>query len=124
MSTSLVEPVTTTYNRAMRFRFRKALEFAVENSLLMVLGTVIALIWATSIQRATTPPSTLCIWPSMTSALVFFFGLAVKEIEATAPFTKRSRCSRAACSAAALYATTSSRLAWLRSKSSPNAVHV
>lgn len=70
----------------MRFRFRRALEFAVENSLLMVLGTVIALIWANvdpAGYEAAVHPLHFAV---NDIGMVFFFGLAVKEIiEATAP---------------------------------------
>jgi NhaA family Na+:H+ antiporter len=70
----------------MRIRVRKGVEFAVENSLLMVLGAIIALIWAN-----TTPDGyEAAVHPLHFAVndigMVFFFGLAVKEIiEATAP---------------------------------------
>ena len=67
-------------------RIRKAVEFAVENSVLMVLGAVIALVWANTspagYKTAVEP------WRFVVNdiGMVFFFGLAVKEIiEATAP---------------------------------------
>lgn len=74
------------YNRPMRIRFRKAMKFAVENSLLMVLGTAIALIWANADPvgyEAAVHPLHFAV---NDIGMVFFFGLAVKEIiEATAP---------------------------------------
>jgi NhaA family Na+:H+ antiporter len=70
----------------MRIRVRKAVEFAVENSLLMVLGAVIALIWANTSPdgyEAAVHPLHFVV---NDIGMVFFFGLAVKEIvEATAP---------------------------------------
>jgi hypothetical protein len=61
---------------------RKAVEFAVENSLLMVLGALIALIWAnTTPQRydAVVHPLHFAV---NDVGMVFFFGLAVKESSA------------------------------------------
>lgn len=70
----------------MRVRFRKALEFAVENSLLMVLGTVIALIWANADPAGYDAAVHPLHFAVNDIGMVFFFGLAVKEIvEATAP---------------------------------------
>lgn len=70
----------------MRIRVRKAVEFAVENSLLMVLGAVVALIWANTAPdgyEAAVHPLHFAV---NDIGMVFFFGLAVKEIiEATAP---------------------------------------
>ncbi len=66
-------------------RFRKALEFAVENSLLMVLGTVIALIWANTDPAGYDAAVHPLHFAVNDVGMVFFFGLAVKEIiEATA----------------------------------------
>lgn len=70
----------------MRVRVRTALRFASENSLLMVLGTVIALAWA----NVDPPGYAKAVHPLHfvvnDVGMVFFFGLAVKEIiEATAP---------------------------------------
>ena len=63
-----------------------AWRFAVTNSLLMVLGAVLALVWAnvepTAYARFTQPLH----FPVNDVAMAFFFGLAMKEIiEATAP---------------------------------------
>lgn len=70
----------------MRVRFRKAMEFAVENSLLMVLGTVIALIWANTDPAGYEAAVHPLHFAVNDIGMVFFFGLAVKEIiEATAP---------------------------------------
>jgi len=70
----------------VRIRVRKAVEFAVENSLLMVLGAVVALIWANTAPdgyEAAVHPLHFAV---NDIGMVFFFGLAVKEIiEATAP---------------------------------------
>ena len=70
----------------MRVRVRKAVEFAIENSLLMVLGALIALIWANTSPdgyEAAVDPLHFVV---NDIGMVFFFGLAVKEIiEATAP---------------------------------------
>jgi len=70
----------------MRWRVRKAFEYAIENSLLMVLGAVIALIWANldaDGYEAVVHPLHFAV---NDIGMVFFFGLAVKEIiEATAP---------------------------------------
>jgi len=70
----------------MHARFRKAVEFAVENSLLMVLGTLIALIW-TNLHAASYDRAVHALHFAVNDiGMVFFFGLAVKEIiEATAP---------------------------------------
>ena len=70
----------------MRARFRKAVEFAVENSLLMVLGTLIALIWANLDADSYDGAVHALHFAVNDVGMVFFFGLAVKEIiEATAP---------------------------------------
>lgn len=70
----------------MRLRFRKAFEYAVENSVLMVLGTIIALVWA-NIDPAGYEAAVHPLHFAVNDiGMVFFFGLAVKEIiEATAP---------------------------------------
>src|SRR3989442_8805884 len=76
----------TAYNRSMHARFRKAVEFAVENSLLMVLGTLIALIWANLHVESYDRAVHALHFAVNDIGMVFFFGLAVKEIiEATAP---------------------------------------
>lgn len=70
----------------MRVRFRKALEFAVENSLLMVLGTMAALIWANVDPAGYEGAVDPLHFAVNDIGMVFFFGLAMKEIiEATAP---------------------------------------
>ena len=67
-------------------RLGHALKFAIENSLLMVLGATVALVWANLDQAgyaATVHPLHFVV---NDIGMVFFFGLAVKEIvEATAP---------------------------------------
>lgn len=70
----------------MQTRVQRALQFAVENSLLLLLGTVIALAWANadpSGYGAAVRPLRFAV---NDVGMVFFFGLAVKEIiDATAP---------------------------------------
>lgn len=63
----------------MRSRFRGALEFAVENSLLMVLGTVIALIWA-NLDAAGYEAAVHPVHFAVNDiGMVFFFGMAVTD---------------------------------------------
>src|SRR5688500_17023097 len=67
-------------------RFEGALKFSIENSLLMVAGAVVALVWANldadGYARAVQPFQ----FAVNDVGMVFFFGLAIKEIvEATAP---------------------------------------
>jgi Na+:H+ antiporter, NhaA family len=70
----------------VHIRVRNAVEFAVENSLLMVLGAIVALVWANTAPdgyEAAVHPLHFAV---NDIGMVFFFGLAVKEIiEATAP---------------------------------------
>ena len=69
----------------MRSRFRTAIEFSVENSLLMVIGTVIALVWANLDVTGYDGAAAYLQFAVNDVGMVFFFGLAVKEvIEATA----------------------------------------
>lgn len=70
----------------MQIRVRKAVEFAVENSLLMVLGAIVALIWANTAPEGYEAAVHPLHFVVNDIGMVFFFGLAVKEIiEATAP---------------------------------------
>lgn len=70
----------------MRRHVRKAFEYAIENSLLMVLGTVLALVWANVDPAGYESAVDLWHFAVNDIGMVFFFGLAVKEIiEATAP---------------------------------------
>jgi Na+:H+ antiporter, NhaA family len=70
----------------VRSRVRKAVEYATTNSLLIVAGTVVALVWANIAPvgyEAAVHPLRFAV---NDVGMVFFFGLAVKEIvEATAP---------------------------------------
>jgi Na+:H+ antiporter, NhaA family len=69
-----------------RGRLQAAWQFALANSLLMVLGALIALLWA-NIDAAGYERFTATLHFAVNDvAMVFFFGLAMKEIiEATAP---------------------------------------
>jgi len=70
----------------VRIQFRAALKFAVEHSLLMVLGAVIALIWANADPEGYDTAVRPLHFAVNDIGMVFFFGLAMKEIiEATAP---------------------------------------
>jgi hypothetical protein len=70
----------------MRVRVRKALEFAVENSTFMVLGTIVALIWANVDPAGYDAAVHPLHFVVNDVGMVFFCGLAVKEIvEATVP---------------------------------------
>jgi hypothetical protein len=79
----------------MRIPVRKGVEIAVENSLLMVLGAIIALIWA----NATPDGYEAAVHPLHFAVndigMVCFFGLAVKEI--CAPFLLERCRARTRC---------------------------
>jgi NhaA family Na+:H+ antiporter len=64
----------------VRDRFQQALEFAVNNSLLMVLGTVLALTWANVDPLGYTALVHPMHFAVNDIGMVFFFGVAVKEI--------------------------------------------
>lgn len=70
----------------MRSRLARAFRFALENTLLMVAGAVVALVWANAMPSSYARVSEALRFGVNDIAMVFFFGLAVKEIvEATAP---------------------------------------
>ena len=77
----------TLENRQVHIRVRNAVEFAVENSLLMVLGAIVALVWANIAPEGYEAAVHPLHFAVNDIGMVFFFGLAVKEIiEATAPW--------------------------------------
>ncbi len=70
----------------MRSRFAHAYRFALDNTLLMVAGALIALVWANTEPASYARVSIALRFAVNDVAMVFFFGLAVKEIvEAASP---------------------------------------
>lgn len=74
------------YNQPMRSRLERAFRFALDNTLLMVAGAVIALVWANLHPDSYARLTDTLRFAVNDVAMVFFFGLATKEIvAATAP---------------------------------------
>ena len=75
--------------------FQRAWEFAVSNSLLMVSGALLALLWANTNLAAYETVAHSLHFVVNDIAMAFFFGLATKEIvEATAPGGARPAATR------------------------------
>jgi NhaA family Na+:H+ antiporter len=69
----------------MRSRLARAFRFALEHTLLMVAGAGAALVWANALPSSYARISAALRFPVNDVAMVFFFGVAVKDIvEATA----------------------------------------